>query len=296
MFMHFVGILDTPILGFNRYMDFLKEIGTSKLYTFHSHTEFCDGRAQMEAFAREAVKRGFTHYGFTPHSPVPIESPCNMRAADVARYFAEVERIRLTYGDSCRFYAGMEIDYLGDDWGPASPYFASLPLDYTIGSVHFIRSQEGELVDIDGHYDAFRGKMKRYFHDDIDYVVDAFFEASHRMLDAGGLDIVGHLDKIGHNAGHYREGIENEPHYRALADGLVDHIIAVAAGNGATQRPLTVEINTKAYADHNCRIFPSERLVKVLKEAGVPMIVNSDAHVPALIDASRPYGLSLLLQ
>ena len=45
MFMHFVWILDTPILGFNRYMDFLKEIGTSKLYTFHSHTEFCDGRA-----------------------------------------------------------------------------------------------------------------------------------------------------------------------------------------------------------------------------------------------------------
>ena len=116
-------------------MDFLKETGTSKLYTFHSHTEFCDGRAQMEAFAREAVKRGFTHYGFSPHSPVPIESPCNMKVADVDRYFAEVERIRRAYGDRCRFYAGMEIDYLGDDWGPSSPYFATLPLDYAIGSV-----------------------------------------------------------------------------------------------------------------------------------------------------------------
>ncbi len=56
-------------------MDFIATIGDSSLYNFHSHTEFCDGRAQMEAFAREAVRCGFTHYGFTPHSPIPIQSP-----------------------------------------------------------------------------------------------------------------------------------------------------------------------------------------------------------------------------
>lgn len=274
-------------------MDFLKEIGSSRLYTFHSHTEFCDGRAQMEAFAREAVKRRFTHYGFSPHSPVPIESACNMRRADVGRYFAEVERIRREYGDCCRFYAGMEIDYLGDEWGPSNPYFKSLPLDYAIGSVHFIRSQEGKWVDIDGRFDSFKGKMERFFHNDIDYVVETFYAESHRMLDAGGFDILGHFDKIGHNAGHFCPGIEQQTRYRALVDALVDHIIAITAGNSGSQRPLTVEINTKAYADHH-RIFPAERHVRTLLEAGVPLIVNSDAHVPALIDASRSYGLSLI--
>ena len=38
-------------------MDFIRELNDSTLYTFHSHTEFCDGRAQMEAFARRAAAR-----------------------------------------------------------------------------------------------------------------------------------------------------------------------------------------------------------------------------------------------
>lgn len=267
-------------------MDFIAEIGQSTRYTFHSHTEFCDGRAQMEAFAREAVRRGFTHYGFTPHSPVPITSPCNMTRENVPRFLAEVERIRRDHADGgCRFYAGMEIDYLGDEWGPASPYFSELKLDYSIGSVHFIPSQEGEYVDIDGRYESFRRKMSEKFHDDLRYVVETFYAQSHRMLDAGGFDIIGHLDKIGHNASHHREGIEDEKWYIDLVEGLIDHIIASG---------VTVEINTKSFADHGGRLFPAERHIPRLLKAGVPLIVNSDAHVPALIDASRDYALSLI--
>lgn len=267
-------------------MDFIAAIGDSSLYNFHSHTEFCDGRAQMEAFAREAVRRGFTHYGFTPHSPIPIESPCNMRRDDVPRFLSEANRIKKEYGDRCRFYAGMEIDYLGDEWGPAHPYFSTVPLDYSIGSVHFIPSQEGEYVDIDGHFDSFRRKMQQHFHNDIRYVVETFYRQSHRMLDAGGFDILGHLDKIGHNASHYRTGIEEEPWYATLLNDYLDHVIASG---------VTVEINTKSYADHNGRLFPAVRYIPRLRAAGVPIIVNSDAHVPALINASREVGLRILL-
>lgn len=49
----------------------------------------------------------------------------------------------------------MEIDYLNDDWGPANDYFQSLPLDYRIGSVHFIPTRGGDFVDIDGSPDRF---------------------------------------------------------------------------------------------------------------------------------------------
>ena len=50
-------------------MDILSLIGNERRYNFHSHTEFCDGRAQMQAFAAKAVELGFRHYGFSPHSP-----------------------------------------------------------------------------------------------------------------------------------------------------------------------------------------------------------------------------------
>lgn len=32
-------------------MDFLALIGNDRKYNFHSHTQYCDGRAAMEAFA-----------------------------------------------------------------------------------------------------------------------------------------------------------------------------------------------------------------------------------------------------
>lgn len=265
-------------------IDFIKILDGSRRYTFHSHTEFCDGRAQMEAFARRAVADGFTHYGFTPHSPVPIESPCNMHRDKVPVYLDEVKRIKETYGDKTTFYAGMEVDYLGDDWGPANDYFQSLPLDYTIGSVHFIPAQDGTPVDIDGRFEAFRRKMRENFHDDIRYVVETFYAHSIMMVEAGGFDIIGHLDKIGHNASHYCPGIESEPWYMAFAGELVERVI---------ESGVTVELNTKAFAEHG-RFFPSKPLLASIVEAGCPVVVNSDAHVPALIDASRTEGFALL--
>lgn len=275
-------------------MDFLKELNGSKAYTFHSHTEFCDGRATMEAFAREVVARGFTHYGFSPHCPLPIVSPCNMRREDVGRYLSEVDRIKGEYGGHCRFYAAMEVDYLGEEFGPSSREISELPLDYVIGSVHFVANRKGRLVDVDGRFESFRRKMRDYFDDDIRYVCEAFYARSVAMVEAGGFDIIGHFDKIGQNASYFQPGIEDEEWYQALVSDLVDRIISHNARH--PERPLTVEINTKAYADHSGRLFPHPRHWGRLIEAGVPLIVNSDAHVPALIDASREMTFSMLEQ
>ena len=56
-------------------IDFKNIAATSQLYNFHSHTQFCDGHAEMPEFAAKAAEMGFSHYGFSPHSPVPKESP-----------------------------------------------------------------------------------------------------------------------------------------------------------------------------------------------------------------------------
>lgn len=238
----------------------------------------------MQDFVEEAIREGFTHYGFSPHSPVPLESPCNMSKDDVPSYLAEVDRLRDAYGDRIKLYAAMEIDYLGPHWGPSNEYFVSLPLDYRIGSVHFIPSQDGEFIDIDGSADRFKVNMAAKFHDDIRYVVETFFNSSAAMIEAGGFDIIGHFDKVAHNASAYLPGIEDQHWFTSLADSLVDLIC---------ERKPIVEINTKAKAIHG-RIFPSERYLPKLVEAGVPIVVNSDAHVPALINASRDYGFELI--
>lgn len=268
----------------SRFPEILEVTRHTDRYNLHSHTEFCDGRAQMRAFAAKAVEDGFLMYGFTPHSPVPIVSTCNMRRDRVTDYLDEVARLRDVYGDRIRLEAGMEIDYLGEGWGPHIDYFRSIPLDYCIGSVHFIPTQTGELVDVDGSHEGFAVKLATKFGGDLRYVVETFFSQSVAMVRAGGFDIIGHYDKIAENASSVSPGIEQEHWYQSLVAELTDAIIASG---------IAVEINTKMFEQRG-RVFPSPCLWAELIRAGVPIVVNSDAHVPALIDSGRPHALEML--
>lgn len=266
-------------------LDFKNIVKNSSLYTFHSHTQYCDGHATMRVMAQAAVAEHFTHYGFTPHSPIPFESPCNMSFEAVDQYLAEYRAIADDPTLSCcRFYAGMEVDYLGSTWGPAHSYFHELPLDYIIGSVHFIPSPEGEMVDIDGHFDSFSRRMDKYFRNDIEYVVDTFYRHSLDMIEAGGFDILGHFDKIGQNASYYSPGIEESGFYKSYIDRMLSAII---------EHRTVVELNTKARREHG-RFFPGEAILPALTEAGITIVVNSDAHRPECINASRAEALTLI--
>lgn len=267
-------------------IDFKQVIKDSDLYNFHSHTQFCDGHAEMEDFVKEAVAEGFTDYGFSPHSPIPFESPCNMSMDSVAMYLDEFNRLKSTYGDKINLYLSMEIDYLGQQWGASNAYFDSLPLDYKISSVHFIPAftDSNLYIDIDGRYPAFKQKMNDYFNNDIKAVVESFYKQSIEMVEAGGFDVIGHFDKIGHNAGHFKNGIEDEYWYKRLFMQLFEAIM---------DNHIVIEVNTKAYKEHN-RFFPNLRYFELLKRSGATLLINSDAHYPQLINSGRIEALRLL--
>lgn len=268
-------------------MKFDSIISGTDHYNFHSHTEYCDGRADMRTMAAAAVAAGMRHYGFSPHSPIPdyVYSACNMKADRVADYLAGVRAIQADPAlATCRFYAAMEVDYIDSSWGPATDYFHTLGLDYIIGSVHFVPDREGRFIDIDGPFDRFRSHMEADFGGDIEYVVDSFYARTLAMIEAGGLDILGHFDKIGQNAGYYSPGIEDSSFYHTYIRRVIDAIV---------ERDLTIELNTKARRQHG-RFFPGERYLPQLVDAGVTIVVNSDAHYPDRIEASRAEALELL--
>ena len=126
--------------------------------------------------------------------------------------------------------------------------------------------------------------MELYFNNDIKSVVECFYNETISMIEAGGFDIIGHFDKIGHNAGHFQEGIENEDWYNSLVmrtfEAIMDH-------------HLIIEVNTKAYTEHN-RFFPNIRYFEMLKKSGATLLINSDAHYPQLINSGRLEALKLL--
>lgn len=265
-------------------IDFLSIIKNNKNYNFHSHTQFCDGRNTMEDICLAAKDNGIKYLGFTPHSPLNIYSPCNMKWENVPEYFEEIGRLQNVFGNEMEIYKSMEIDYLSPDFGAHIDYFQNLPLDYRLSSVHFVPTKKGELIDCDGSEERFKKNLDLYFQNDIRYVVEKYFEQVLCMAEKGGFEIIGHFDKIACNASYISPGIENENWYEALVNDIISHIID---GN------YIVEINTKAF-EKKQRFYPSEKWWKKLLERNLPLMINSDVHYKDKIQSGRNEAFDLI--
>ncbi|WP_319504883.1 histidinol-phosphatase [Bacteroides graminisolvens] len=254
------------------------------LTNYHSHCSFCDGRAPLEEFVKEAISQGFYSYGVSSHAPLPFPTQWTMEWEQMEAYLDEFKNLRSKYADEIELYVGLEIDYLNEESNPSVARFTELPLDYRIGSVHLLYDAAGEVVDIDCSPAVFKERVDRRFNGDVLRVVRMYFDRLFRMVELGGFDILGHADKMHYNASCYHPGLLDEPWYEAL---MKDYFSLVAS------RGYLVEINTKAY-DSLGTFYPNSRYWELMKEYQIKVLVNSDAHYPERINAGRMEALRLL--
>lgn len=253
---------------------------------YHSHCSFCDGKAPMEDFIREAIRQGFVSYGISSHAPLPFSTRWTLEQEDVVRYLQEFDRLKSIYDSQIELYIGMEVDYLDTNSHPNSAFFKTLPLDYKIGSVHLLHGISGEVVDIDTPGEIFRESVRSSLGGDLKKVVLAYFDKLMIMLETGGFDIVGHADKISMNANYCRPGITSEKWY---LDKINEYFGLIA------EKEVMVEVNTKAWRQTGI-FFPNVEHFSRLKERNIPLVVNSDAHFPEKINEGRMEALSALAE
>lgn len=261
-----------------------------QLSNYHSHCNFCDGRSYPEDFVRFAVARGFRAYGFSSHSPLPFETFWNMSRDDMDEYLAEIARLKVKYEGQIELYVGLEIDFLDRTYNASIPYFKNLPLDYRIGSIHFLPLspvlEERNMACIDGAYSEFARTVDAFFEGDIRRMVRRYFEAEMEMVEAGGIDIVGHIDKIYMNGQRYPGfSLDAEWYRRPLLD-LLDFV---------RERGLMVEVNTKNLVKKG-ETYPHQQFLGELRSRHIPVMVNSDCHYPDLVNDGRAEGFQLLEQ
>ena len=261
-----------------------------QLSNYHSHCNFCDGRSYPEDFVRFAVARGFRAYGFSSHSPLPFETFWNMSRDDMDEYLAEIARLKAKYEGQIELYVGLEVDFLDRTYNASIPYFKDLPLDYRIGSIHFLPLspvlEERNMACIDGAYSEFARTVDAFFEGDIRRMVRRYFEAEMEMVEAGGIDIVGHIDKIYMNGQRYPGfSLDAEWYRRPLLD-LLDFV---------RERGLMIEVNTKNLVKKG-ETYPHRQFLGELRSRRIPVMVNSDCHYPDLVNDGRAEGFQLLEQ
>lgn len=259
-----------------------------QLSNYHSHCTFCDGRSTPEDFVKFAISHGFRAYGFSSHSPLPFETFWNMSKDDMPEYLEEINRLKEKYAGQLEIYTSLEIDYLDETYNPSIAYFQELPLDYRIGSIHFLplseHLSEDNMVCIDGAFADYKDSVDRYFEGKISKLVTRYFDSTLKMIEAGGIDIVGHMDKIYMN-GHKCEGFSFDADwYQKPFKAVLDQI---------AQKGLMVEVNTKNLTKKQ-QIFPRKEYLGLLKDMNIPVMVNSDCHYPDLVNDGRTEAFEIL--
>ena len=231
------------------------------LASYHNHTTWSDGRAPVAEVIEHAAALGLGEVGISDHytlHPGGRSVSWSMPTARVGAYVGDVlagaEESRAAGGPVVR--VGLEVDWFPSQGSALRRALDDLPLDYTIGSVHFVGDAE-----IDGHPAVWR----RWTADQRDEVHCEYWRRVRQMARSGLFDIVGHLDlpkKFGF-------------HPRCDVGGLIAEALdAIAAA------PMVVELNTDGWHRPCREAYPAPPLLEACRRRGIAVTISADAHQP----------------
>lgn len=238
---------------------------------YHGHCHYCDGKGAPEEYIQAAIKNNMQVLGFSCHAPVPFKTTWTMPADKLPVYLDEMSVLKNRYADKIKLLTSLEVDFIPGLAGPSEQLIKSANLDYVIGSVHYVDAFEnGDHWSIDNNNSEFEQGVASIFKNDIKKAIQRYFYLQQEMCDSQAPHILGHMDKIKmHNVvkSHFSE---NDPWYLNLVYDTLKL---------AVEKEIIVEINTKYFQNNNL-LFPGMEHFKWMRQNGVRVTINSDAHTP----------------
>jgi histidinol-phosphatase (PHP family) len=257
-----------------------------KLVNYHTHTFFCDGVAEPEAYVQAAIELGFEALGFSAHAPLPFANRWSLKPERIEEYIDSIASLKKKYNNEIKVHTGLEIDYIPGITRSIAEFKKQYALDYTIGGVHLVKCpQSDKLWFIDGSPEGYDIGLIEIFNLDIHKAVGCYFSQLWEMISIQKPDIIAHFDKIKmNNRGIYFS--VDDPWYR---DYIYKTIKIISKGN------CIVEVNTRGiYKKRSEELYPSVWILEELFKHGIPVTISSDAHKPDELIKQIPETLQIL--
>ncbi len=231
---------------------------SQKMYDFHTHSTFCDGKNTLEEMALSAIDKGLSSLGFSGHSFTSFDLDYCIK--DENAYIKECRRLQKKYEDKIEILCGIERDFYADNQYP--------DLDYIIGSVHYVKAGETYIaVDLfDGQLEA----VSKHFGGDYLKFAESYFENVSKLPQVHKTDIIGHFDLIKIFNADGKLFDENCERYKKAAIKAVDKLL---------KYDVLFEINTGAiFRGRRQEPYPSEFILEYIASKGGKVILNGDSH------------------
>jgi histidinol-phosphatase (PHP family) len=167
---------------------------------------------------------------------------------------------------------GIEADFVPGREQRMEALLTAREWDYVVGSVHFIRDR---AVDMEGDHDVWRSA-------DPEEVWARYFESLGEAARSGLFDIVAHPDLVKvWGARRPRPGGDLRRFYDRAMDGIAQSDVAIEVSTAGLRKPIG-------------EIYPDPAFLQMCLDAGRPVSLSSDAHVPDDLGHGYDEALGLL--
>ena len=236
---------------------------------FHTHTTWCDGNNSPEEMVAAAIEKGFDILGFSGHSMFPFAGKWHIAPREHLAYVNEIKALAEKYKNKIDIRCGFEADYFPGLCMPDKNFYKELNPDFLIGSVHYVVTK-GMHYSVDAATERVKRGLDILYKNDGKQAVIDYFEAQRFMLEHGNFEIWGHPDLVRKRNGQLNFFNEEDSWYKEQLKLTV---------KAAAKAGVIAEINTGAIARGAMDdVYPSEYFLTLIYQAGIPVMINSDAH------------------
>jgi histidinol-phosphatase (PHP family) len=263
--------------------------------SLHTHSIYCDGTGKIDTICRSAFEKGLVSLGFSSHAPLSLcwnaadsgakipDTGWHMKAEKFPAYLAEIGEAQKRWAGKLEIHSGLEADYMEGLASPAELRRRLPVLDYIIGSVHYLVPARGAPFTVDGPLEETEKGFMEGFGGDGEAFEGKYWDTVEGMIGKGGFDILGHVDLLKKNNGEGRFFDPEDAHYLRRAGEIAE----ATSGSG-----LVVEVNTGGInRGRITETYPSAKILRFFREAGVPALITADAHRAEDLDGH--YGIAL---
>lgn len=241
----------------------------SFLADYHTHTPLCrHAQGWPVELARVATERGLGELGFSDHNPMPEPfDDWRMLIGELPRYIESVAEARAQF-PALNIKLGLECDFIPGREAWIERLAGMADWDYLIGSVHYLA--EGWDVD--------NPKYLSRHTSGAEEIWASYWRTYEQCIRSGLFDFVAHPDLP------KKFGVRPGGDLRRFYDGT----IAALAETGTPY-----EINTAGLRKECGEQYPAFDFIQLAQSAGVPLLINSDAHSPADVAAGFEEAVAL---
>lgn len=241
---------------------------------YHTHHYRCGhAQGQIDDYVEAAIAAGLHEIGISDHSPIyhlgddphPVPETA-MSQHELPAYIDEMLAVKQRFADRITVRLGVESDYILGWDEHYRRLWRQYPLDYVIGSVHWL-----------DRWSIF--SQDRPVGRDAQEVYDQYLYTTQAAARSGAYDIIGHLDCL-KTRGHIPD--------MQITPLLEETVRILAASNVA------VELNTSGWRKPIRACYPRTELLELCHHYAVPVTLASDAHAPQDVAAGFTAAVQLL--